>query len=132
MCLYPALDPYGAKILPDCRALRLEESGRVIRRLICQWDQRRIALRARVFNSAANAFLTPALLQRSANERFPDGLANNCGLVGRNLMLHAYSLLFSRLKRTSSAWGFNMNYGLSLNDFYVDSGAKLGIFTPTL
>jgi choline dehydrogenase-like flavoprotein len=128
ICLYPALDQYGAKILPNCRALRLEESGRVIRRLICEWDQRRIALRARVFILAANAFLTPVLLQRSANERFPDGLANSCGLVGRNLMLHAYSHLFSRLKRTSSAWGFNMNYGLSLNDFYVDSGTKLGNF----
>jgi choline dehydrogenase-like flavoprotein len=128
ICLYPALEQYGAKILPNCRALRLEESGRVIRRLICEWGQRRIALRARVFILAANAFLTPALLQRSANERFPDGLANSCGLVGRNLMLHAYSHLFSRLKRTSSAWGFNMNYGLSLNDFYVDSGTKLGNF----
>jgi choline dehydrogenase-like flavoprotein len=71
-----------------------------VRQVICDWNGQRIALRARVFVLAANAFLTPALLQRSANERFPDGLANSSGLVGRNLMLHASSHFFVRLKRT--------------------------------
>jgi hypothetical protein len=77
--------------------------GRVVERVICEWNQRRIALRARVFILAANAFLTPVLLQRSANERFLNGLANSSGLVGRNLMLHATNHLFIALKRTS--WG---------------------------
>ena len=126
ICLYPALERYGAKILPNCRAIRFEERGRVVERVICEWSWRRIALRARVFILAANAFLTPALLQRSANERFPDGLANSSGLVGRNLMLHASNHLFMGLKRTSRALGFNMNHGLSLNDFYVYNGTKLG------
>jgi len=94
ICLYPALDRYGAKILPSCRAIRFEAHGRVVERVICEWNQRRIALRARVFILAANAFLTPVRLQRSANERFPNGLANSSGLVGRNLMLHATNHLF--------------------------------------
>src|SRR4029077_3137983 len=115
ICLYPALDRYGAKILPSCRAIRFEERGRAVERVICEWSGRRIALRARVFVLAANAFLTPALLQRSANEHFPNGLANSSGLVGRNLMLHASNHLFIGLKRTSRALGFNMNHGLSLN-----------------
>ena len=84
------------------------------------------SLRARVFILAANAFLTPALLQRSANERFPDGLANSSGLVGRNLMLHASNHLFARLKNTAPGQEFNINYGLSLNDFYVHNGEKVG------
>jgi choline dehydrogenase-like flavoprotein len=126
MCLYPALGRYGAKILPNCRAMRLEESGRVVKRAICEWNRRRIALRARIFIVAANAFLTPALLQRSANEHFPDGLANSSGLVGRNLMMHAVNFLFARLKRPARALGFNLNHGLSLNDFYVHNGTKLG------
>ena len=126
ICLYPALDRYGAKILANCRAIRFEERGRVIERVICERDRRQIALRARVFIVAANAFLTPALLQRSANERFPDGLANSSGLVGRNLMLHASNHLFMGLKRASPGRDFNMNHGLSLNDFYVYNGTKLG------
>jgi choline dehydrogenase-like flavoprotein len=126
ICLYPALDRHGAKILPNCRAIQFEERSRVVERVICEWNGRRIALRARVFILAANAFLTPALLQRSANERFPNGLGNSSGLVGRNLMLHASNHLFIGLKRTSRALGFNMNHGLSLNDFYVYNGTKLG------
>jgi choline dehydrogenase-like flavoprotein len=126
ICLYPALDRYGAKILPNCRAIRFEERSRVVERVICEWNRRRIALRARVFILAANAFLTPALLQRSASEHFPNGLANSSGLVGHNLMLHASNHLFMRLKRTSRSLGFNMNHGLSLNDFYVYNGTKLG------
>jgi choline dehydrogenase-like flavoprotein len=126
ICLYPALGRYGAKILPNCRAIRLEERGRAVEQVICEWNRQRIALRARVFILAANAFLTPALLQRSANQRFPNGLANSSGLVGRNLMLHASNHLFARLKRTAPALGFNINHGLSLNDFYLDNGTKLG------
>ena len=126
ICLYPALDRYGAKILANCRAIRFEERGRVVERVICERDRRQIALRARVFIVAANAFLTPALLQRSANERSPDGLANSSGLVGRNLMLHASNHLFMGLKRASPGRDFNMNHGLSLNDFYVYNGTKLG------
>jgi choline dehydrogenase-like flavoprotein len=43
-------------------------------------------------------------------------------------MLHAASHLFIRLKRTSRASDVNRNYGLSLNDFYVYNGTKLGNF----
>jgi choline dehydrogenase-like flavoprotein len=128
ICLYPALDRYGAKILSSCLAIRLEERRRVVERVICDWNQRRIALRARVFILAANAFLTPAMLQRSPSERFPNGLANGSGFVGRNLMLHAASHIFIRLNRASWTANLNMNHGLSLNDFYVRDGTKLGNF----
>jgi choline dehydrogenase-like flavoprotein len=126
MCLYPALEQYGAKILPECRAVRLSARGRAVERVICDWKGRRIALRARTFILAANAFLTPALLQRSANEDFPDGLANSSGLVGHNLMLHVHNHLFTRLKRPPPSLGHYMNHGLSLNDFYMYNGTKLG------
>lgn len=66
------------------------------------------------------------LLQRSANDDFPDGLANSSGLVGRNLMLHASNHLFARLRRPVRERGHDINHGLSLNDFYVDGGTKLG------
>lgn len=43
---------------------------------------------ARVVLLAANGIGTPRLLLNSACERFPEGLANSSGLVGRRLMLH--------------------------------------------
>jgi choline dehydrogenase-like flavoprotein len=39
---------------------------------------------------AANGIGTPRLLLNSASPRFPDGLANGSGLVGKNLMLHPW------------------------------------------
>jgi choline dehydrogenase-like flavoprotein len=39
---------------------------------------------------AANGIGTPRLLLNSASGRFPDGLANSSGFVGRNLMLHPW------------------------------------------
>ena len=126
ICLYPALDRYNARILPNCRAIRFEEAGRVVVRVTCETPQGRIALRAQVFILAANALLTPALLQRSASERFPNGLANSSGLVGRNLMLHVSDVLLARLKRRSRVCDLNLNHGVSINDFYVHDGTKLG------
>jgi len=40
---------------------------------------------------ACNGIGTPRLLLNSASGRFPDGLANSSGLVGRNLMFHPYA-----------------------------------------
>ena len=127
ICLDPAIERHGARILTNCRAIRLEETGRTVTRLVCDWGGRPIALRARQFVLAAGAFLTPALLQRSASVRHPDGLANSSGLVGRNLMMHAASHVFLRLKADPSTPPA-MGYGLSLNDFYIHDGVKMGNF----
>ncbi len=43
---------------------------------------------------AANGIGTPRLLLNSASARFPDGLANSSGLVGKNLMLHPWPQVF--------------------------------------
>jgi choline dehydrogenase-like flavoprotein len=45
---------------------------------------------AEVVILACNGIGTPRLLLNSASPRFPDGLANSSGLVGKNLMLHPW------------------------------------------
>ena len=42
---------------------------------------------------ACNGVGTPRVLLNSASARFPDGLANRSGLVGKNLMFHPYGLV---------------------------------------
>jgi choline dehydrogenase-like flavoprotein len=49
---------------------------------------------AEVVILAANGIGTPRLLLNSASARFPAGLANSSGLVGRNLMLHPWPQVF--------------------------------------
>jgi choline dehydrogenase-like flavoprotein len=43
---------------------------------------------------AANGVGTPRLLLNSTSSRFPNGLANSSGLVGRNLMLHPWPQVY--------------------------------------
>ncbi len=43
---------------------------------------------------ACNGVGTPRLLLNSASARFPDGLANRSGMVGRNLMFHPYASIY--------------------------------------
>lgn len=126
MCLRPAVQQHSAQLLTGCRVVRLEEEGRAIRSASCDWQGKRLAIRGRVFVLAANAFMTPDLLLRSANARFPEGLANSSGLVGRNLMLHVSDFLLVQSKRNPRGLNPVMNHGLSLNDFYTHDGAKLG------
>jgi choline dehydrogenase-like flavoprotein len=52
-------------------------------------EGRRHFQRARHVVVAGYAIETPRLLLMSANERFPDGLANRSGLVGKNLMVQS-------------------------------------------
>ncbi|MFK4134768.1 GMC family oxidoreductase [Pseudomonas luteola] len=44
------------------------------------------------------AIETPRLLLNSANSRYPDGLANSSGLVGKNLMVHTNQAVWGTMK----------------------------------
>lgn len=103
--------PIGAKYSPDFTFQALLEQGRIelltrtlVRRLVLEDGTDRIGhavavdrdnpdesvhLRARIFVLAAGYAWSPHLLLLSANDRFPDGLANRSGLVGRYITGHA-------------------------------------------
>jgi choline dehydrogenase-like flavoprotein len=49
---------------------------------------------AEVVIIACNGIGTPRLLLNSASGRFPNGLANSSGLVGKNLMFHPYAQVY--------------------------------------
>ena len=49
--------------------------------------------KARAVVLAANGIGTPRLLLNSRSSRFPEGLGNRHGLVGRNLMFHPYAMV---------------------------------------
>ncbi|MBN9177462.1 MAG: GMC family oxidoreductase [Microbacterium sp.] len=65
--------------------------------------------RARIVILAANGVHTPWLLLRSTSKRFPDGLANTSGLVGKRLMMHPLSTVVGvfddPIQSWQGAWG---------------------------
>jgi choline dehydrogenase-like flavoprotein len=113
----------GAKASPDLthwrhlvdRGVRLIDGARV-RRLVT--DKRGLAAGAEWYDRngvghiqeadlvicAANAIGTPRLLLASANERYPDGLANSSGLLGRNLMLHTWAMVTGIFEEPLESW----------------------------
>jgi choline dehydrogenase-like flavoprotein len=126
ICVAPALENHGAHILPNCHVISLDAAGRTVQSAVCLWNGRRVAIRARIFVLALNAMLTPALLLRSANAAFPDGLGNSSGAVGRYLMYHVSDTIAVHFDWPRGFINGLLNHGLSLNDLYVHGGMKLG------
>jgi len=126
ICVLPALERHSAKILPNCSVVKLHANQRSVQSALCYHNGKFIEIRGRVFVLALNALLTPGLLLRSTSNKFPTGLGNQSGMVGRNLMLHVSDLLSVEFSEFSGPLNGRLGHGLSLNDFYVYDGVKLG------
>lgn len=126
ICALPALESFGAQILPECLVTKLEAKGRSVLGAICIWNGRRRVIRGKIFILALNALSTPGLLLRSSNETFPDGLANSSGMVGRNLMLHVSDEIHVKFVGLDGPLNAQLSNGLAVNDFYSWQGVKLG------
>lgn len=76
-----------------CRVSRIEtnEDGMATGAHYFDADGREMFQPAEIVIMACNGIGTPRILLNSHSGRFPDGLANSSGLVGRNLMLHPYA-----------------------------------------
>ena len=58
---------------------------------------------AEVVIIACNGIGTPRLLLNSASGRFPNGLANSSGLVGKNLMFHPYAQAYGYVEEPTDS-----------------------------
>ncbi len=126
ICLLPALERYGASILPECEVLKLESGKLEVRKILCRRHGEEISIRAKMVVLAAGAFMTPVLLLNSKSEEWPEGLANRSGMVGRNLMFHASDYIAVNPTRSLSDIGPQKS--MAFNDFYHSEGEKLGTF----
>ena len=124
ICLLPALKEHGACLLDECEVLRLEAEPDTVTGVVCNLHDQQVTLRGAIVVLAAGALETPRILLNSASKDWPDGLANESGLVGRNLMRH-YMDLYALLPRIHEGHPGNLKE-LAFNDFYLDNGLKLG------
>jgi choline dehydrogenase-like flavoprotein len=81
-------------------------------------DGSRRTFTADVVVLSAGAILSAALLLKSASDRYPHGLANSSGMVGRNYMRHN-NLALIAFSRAPNPTVFQKT--LALNDFYGPS-----------
>ncbi len=82
----------GVELRTNCRVREIVTNDKGMASGVVYYDQdgKEVFQPAEVVILAANGIGTPRLLLNSASGRFPNGLANSSGLVGKNLMLHPY------------------------------------------
>lgn len=124
ICLAPALRDFDAHLLDECEVLKLDATRGSITGVVCSHRGRTIRLRAAVVVLAAGALETPRLLLRSASSEWPKGLANDSGLVGKNLMRH-YIDLYAVAPRFANVVTPSLKE-LAFNDLYRIGGQKYG------
>jgi choline dehydrogenase-like flavoprotein len=137
-CVLPAVSEYGARLLPECRAVRLDADRTQVRQVICEHRSGMLALKAKVVVLAAGALGTPVLLLNSRSGDWPRGLANDTDWVGRNLMRHLVDGIkiwpppdstvtdqnnSSSTRSNRSRW---RSAEIGLNDFYFWEGQRYG------
>jgi choline dehydrogenase-like flavoprotein len=111
----------GARIIGEAFVHRVEYDAATGRTSGVEYldGQRRVhRIGAKVVVLAAHAIETPRLLFLSANNTFPDGLANSSGLVGKNFMSHPTWQVFGTFDEPVNAFkGMQMGH-VMVQDYY--------------
>lgn len=92
---WPAALRAGVELRTHCRVreITLNEDGMASGVIYFDKDGVEQFQAAEVVVVACNGIGTPRLLLNSKSAKFPNGLANSSGLVGKNLMFHMYSIV---------------------------------------
>lgn len=116
------------EIRPESAVFRIEtdRKGHVNEVLYYDRDGNERAQRAKAVVVSANGAETPRLLLMSASERYPDGLANSSGHVGRNLMFNAHSVAFGVFDKPLNDYK-GVQVTRIIHDFY-ESDPKRGFY----
>lgn len=106
LALWPQALGHGARLVTGARVreLLVDERGLARGARYVDRDGREHVQEASVVVLAANGIGTPRLLLLSRSPRFPDGLANSSGLVGKRLMLHPYMSVLGIYEEELESW----------------------------
>jgi choline dehydrogenase-like flavoprotein len=94
------------EVRPSSHAARIEHdaSSNVTGVVYFDQDGKEQRQKARIVCVAGNSLETPRLLLLSRSNRFPDGLANSSGQVGRNYMRHMTASVYATFDRPVRMW----------------------------
>src|SRR5271165_2073114 len=89
------------EVRPGCMALKIEHdaAGKVAAVVYADEAGTTQRQKARIVAVAGNSIESPRLLLNSASSRFPDGLANSSGQVGKNYMRHVTGSVYGIFDR---------------------------------
>lgn len=110
----------GVELRTRCRVREITLDERGMARGVAYVDAQGVEReqRAHVVILACSGIGTPRLLLNSTSGRFPNGLANTSGLVGRNLMLHCMTLTQGIFDHPLRGWQGPIGCALWSKEFY--------------
>jgi choline dehydrogenase-like flavoprotein len=77
--------------------------------------------KARIVAVAANSIESPRLLLNSSSSKFPQGLANSSGLVGKNYMRHMTSTVFAIFDKPVHMYRGTSQSGIVMDEAHLDT-----------
>ena len=94
------------EVRPQSHASKIEHdaSGKVTAVVYFDKDGKEQRQKARGVAVAGNSIETPRLLLLSASAKFPDGLANSSGQVGKNYMRHMTGSVYGLFEKKVKMW----------------------------
>ena len=118
-CVRPAVASGAVELLTHARVDRVltDSTGRRASGVECVMAATRTTISAGAVVVSCGAVNSAALLLRSANEHYPNGLANSSDQVGRNYMVHNNSIMVGINPFRINASEFQKT--LYFNDFYL-------------
>src|SRR4030088_338311 len=94
------------EVRPESHTARIEHdaAGKATGVVYFDKDGKQQRQKARIVCVAGNSIETPRLLLLSESSRFPDGLANSSGQLGRNYMRHVTGSVYAVFDRPVRMW----------------------------
>ena len=120
-----ALASGHCELRTECMVAQVEtdDSGRVVGVVYFDKQNAQQRQRAKAVVLCCNGAETPHLLLNSATTRFPQGLANSSGLVGRYLMFNSNAIVSAQFEHPLNDWKGAMVTQIAL-DFYDTDPAR--------
>lgn len=128
-CILPALKTNNLWFIDQAEVLSIDADRNHVNNLTINKDNVTCELTASTYVLAAGGYFSPVLLQQSCNSHWPNGLANDNDLVGRNLMFHASENIAIWPRGRFSTSGPRKT--IALRDFYKVGKLKLGELQST-
>ncbi len=117
---WPAAVREGVEVRTRARVreITVDEGGLASGAVYIDAEGNEVHQPAEIVIVACNGVGTPRLLLNSRSDRFPDGLANSSGLVGRNLMFHPYAMVTGLFEDALEGYKGPTGCGILSQEFY--------------
>ena len=94
------------EVRPNCHVTRIEhdDKGKVTGVVYFDKEGKEQRQKARAVCVAGNSIESPRLLLNSASSKYPDGLANSSGMVGKNYMRHTTGSVYGIFEKPVKMW----------------------------